>query len=895
VAGEYEKKRDFSRTPEPSLGPPVGGQGPLLFVVQKHSARRLHYDLRLEVGGVLKSWAVPNGPSPDPAVKRLAVMVEDHPLEYRSFEGVIPDGEYGAGQVIVWDEGTYSPDADGKLSFDDRKEAEERVEHGLKSGKLSLLLRGHRLKGSWTLVKMRQKGNNWLLIKHHDEFAKPDGDLLKEDSSVISGLSIDDLKAGKKPANLGPATMEPKDIPGALSAPMPETMAPMLATAAELPLAASGWLLEPKLDGYRTLAFVRRGRVKLLSRNGLDSSQRYPSLIADLSRQPAGEMVLDGEIVALDEKGRPCFQCLQQYLKKSQEAQTSHHPAPLVPVYYVFDILYLDGFDLKGVDHSRRRDLLKGVLKTGESVRFVESFEGDGNTVFKAAIATGMEGIVAKRMDSRYLPGRRSADWLKIKATSSDDFVIGGYSRGSGNRAASFGALLLGYHDEKGRLIYSGRVGTGFNDETLAELKNRMDAIKTGDYPFATRPPDSAAVTWLRPKMVAEVKFAEWTQESYLRAPVFLRLRDDKPPQQVRRVETVIIPTTADLPDAVADVLRQLENDRPGFILKVDGNRLILKNLDKELWPAEGGRRPLTKRDLLVYLARVSLLLLPHLNDRPLSLSRYPDGIHGEHFFQKHWDSPPAFVETVSLLSRHVKGHRPYHVCNNLATLLWLGQVADIELHTWFSRTSPQPDRLDLEGKEANVILDYPDFIVFDLDPYIYSGKEAAGAEPELNRPAFARTCQVARWLKDVLDSLSLESFVKTSGATGIHVYVPIVRRLEYESVRAFAHTISGYLEKKHPREVTLKWPVVERPGKVFVDYNQNARGKTLASVYSPRPTVAATVSIPFRWEELDEVYPTDFTILNTPQRLAKTGDIWADMLKARNDIKGLLESGDNK
>jgi bifunctional non-homologous end joining protein LigD len=778
VPGEYEKKRDFSRTPEPPPVPPLGGCGPLRFVVQKHSARRLHYDLRLEVGGVLKSWAVPSGPSPDPAVKRLAVMVEDHPFEYRSFEGVIPEGEYGAGQVIVWDEGTYSPDEDGWLSFDDRKEAEERVEHGLKSGKLSLLLRGHRLKGSWTLVKMRQKGNNWLLIKHRDEFAKPGSDLLKENSSVISGMSIDDLKAGKKPVNPGPATVGPKDIPGARRAPMPEAMAPMLATQAELPLDGTGWLLEPKLDGYRMLAFVRRGSVRLLSRRGLDSSQRYLPLTEDLGRQPAGEMVLDGEIVALDEKGRPCFQCLQQYLKKGQEAQISHHPAPLVPIYYVFDILYLDGFDLIDADYGRRRNLLISVLKPGENVRLVESFEGDSRAVFKAAIAAGLEGIVAKRTDSKYMPGHRSPDWLKIKATLSDDFVIGGYSRGSGNRAASFGALLLGYHGDKGRLIYSGRVGTGFDEETLAELKRRMDALKISDYAFAAKPTDSTAVTWLRPEMVAEVKFAEWTQEGYLRAPVFLRLRDDKPPEQVRRAGATPAPTAADPPvgpsDEVAGVLRQLENDRPGFVLKVEGSRLTLKNLDKELWPAEGGHRPLTKRDLLLYFTRVSPLLLPHLKDRPLSLSRYPDGIHGEHFFQKHWDKPPTFVETVSLSSRYVKGRRPYHVCNNLATLLWLGQVADIELHTWFSRTNPWPDRPDLEGQKTDVILNYPDFIVFDLDPYIYSGKEAAGAEPELNRSAFTITCQVARWLKEVLESLSLKSFVKTSGATGLHVYVPI-------------------------------------------------------------------------------------------------------------------------
>ncbi|MBI2912760.1 MAG: DNA ligase D [Chloroflexi bacterium] len=912
---EYGKKRDFARTGEPRPATPVpgpegaGGEAtsPLTFVVQKHAARRLHYDFRLELDGVLKSWAVPKGPSNNPREKRLATMVEDHPLDYASFEGVIPKGGYGAGQVIVWDNGTYSPDEGGELSFHDRREAEERMRHDLAQGKLSVLLRGRKLEGSWTLVKTRRGQNDWLLIKHRDQFADADRDVLEEDRSVLSGLTIDDLKAGHLPdrSRSGGAPLKLKDIPEARRAPFPKSLAPMLASLTDKPFSDPRWLFEPKLDGVRAIALIKDGRVKLLSRRGLDATGQYPALAQELATQPERELALDGEIVALDKEGRPSFQLLQQRLNLTREADIRRAEARIPVVYYVFDLLYLGGHELRGVPLVERKRLLESALLPTERVHLLEGFADEGEAAYEAAIAHGLEGIVAKQADSPYESGRRSHNWLKVKASLSDELVIGGYTPGQGSRAETFGALLLGYHDDAGRLVYAGNVGSGFDDRSLADLRQRLDAIRSDACPFHQAPPVKGAV-WVRPEIVAEVKYAQITQDGRLRAPVFLRLRPDKPPPEVRREAVVPAPATrtrkaraaAPLEKDVESVLEQLENPADKFTLKAQGQKIPLNNLDKEFWPAVNGRRALTKRDLLVYFATASPYLLPHLRDRPLSLTRYPDGILGEHFYQKHWDNPlPEFVDTVRLFSEHNEGDQEYLLCNNLPSLLWLGQLADLELHTWYSGVSPEPDGHHLSGEFTGSIenidrslLNYPDFMVFDLDPYIYSGREAKGAEPELNRKAFTGTCEVALWLKELLDSLSLSSFVKTSGRTGLHVYVPILRKLDYDAVRSACQTIGAFLLRQHPREVTMEWTVQKRSGKVFFDHNQNARGKTLACVYSPRPLPEAAVSMPLRWDELGKVYPTDFTILTAPDRLRQTGDLWSGILDAKHDLKDLLD-----
>jgi bifunctional non-homologous end joining protein LigD len=885
---EYGEKRDFRLTPEPKVQV-ARRQGPLIFVVQKHRARALHYDFRLEVDGVLKSWSVPKGPSLDPVTKRLAVMVEDHPVDYASFEGVIPKGEYGAGEVIVWDSGTYSPNEEGKLLFADRTAAETQMRQGLARGKLPFFLRGHKLKGSWTLVKTKTGENNWLLMKHKDKLAQADKDVLEEDRSVLSGRTLEQVKVSEEAEDTQPS-LNPRDVPGAKATRFPTVIKPMLARLAKAPFSGPGWIFEPKLDGYRTVAYIQNGNVKLRSRRGIDVTQQYTALVPDISQQPASEIALDGEIIALDKKGRQCFQCLQNYLRSLQRIQMAGgEPAALI--YYVFDILYLDGYDLRRVSLRRRKELLGNIFIPSQQVRLIDYFETEGERVYEAAVKNGLEGVIAKQTDSLYESGERSGSWLKVKSTLSDEFVIGGYTTGQGSRAHTFGALLLGYYDDKGGLQFAGHVGTGLDERALAEMKKQLDALRTERCQFTEVPETNTPAVWVRPELVAEVKFSEWTRDGRLRIPVFLRLREDMAPAEVRRTEAVEYSATDSVPaDNVKEVLEQLQEPGDSFVIEIENNHISLTHLDKVLWPETRGHAPLTKRHFLAYLASVCSYLLTHLKDRPLTLSRYPGGIKGEHFWQKHWNNPlPDFVQRVNITEEGNKVYE-YMVCQNLSTLIWLGQQADIEFHAWFSRIAASPDMP--VSRDTNYLLDYPDFVIFDLDPYIYSGKEKAGDEPELNRKAFDKVCEVALWLKEVLDKLSLKAFVKTSGKTGMHVYVPIVRNLDYKAARSTAETIGRFILQNHPTDITMEWTVEKRKGKVFVDYNQNVRGKTLATAYSPRPASEATVCTPLCWNELGKVYPTDFTIMTLPDRLKKTGDLWANILSAKRDIGELLTRG---
>ena len=901
---EYEAKRDFARTPEPPAEQPPAADGPLTFVVQQHRATRMHYDLRLEVGGAMPSWPVPRGPSLDPAERRLAIQTEDHPLGYASFEGVIPKGEYGAGEVIVWDNGTYSPDEGGTL-FHDRAEAEARVLAGIAAGKLSVTFRGRKLKGSWALVRTSEEERSWLLIKHRDEAADPSRELVAEDQSVISGLTIADLQAGRLPDPARHGT--PPDLaalPGVERGELPRTLAPMQAALAHGPFDGKDWLFEPKLDGIRALAFIEDGAVTLRSRRGLDVSAQYPALAQAIAAQPVANAILDGEIVALDEQGAPSFERLQQRMNLSGEADIARADAELPVLFFPFDLLYLDGFDLRRVPLADRLEVLARVLRPGPLLQPLQSFEADGHAAYQAAVSLGFEGVIAKRRDGAYLDGRRSQQWLKVKARRSGDFVVGGWREGEGGRSGSFGALLLGSYDEDGALRYAGRVGSGFNDRALGGLRARLDALASEDDPFADAPPEPGRLHFVRPELVAEVEFANWTNDERLRAPVFVRLRDDKPPSEVLRADAVAAapPSVVEAPEAGlanedgSDVIEQLGREGERMHLEVGGGELAVTNLDKELWPETAEQRALTKRDLLCYLAEVSPWLLPHLRDRPLTLTRYPNGIEGGSFYQKHYENPPPFVETVTVYTDSAGGDQQAILCNNLPTLLWLGQLADLELHISLARVSPQPDGAHLEasfsGTKARVeasLLNYPDFVLFDLDPYIYAGTEQAGDEPELNRRAFAKTVEVARGLKELLDAASLSSFVKTSGATGLHILVPVLRQFDYAAVRSVAETFGGFLQRAHPRDVTLEWAVEKRGGKIFLDVNQNARIKNLAAAFSPRPKPGAPVSMPLRWDELDEVYPTDFTILSAPARIAEAGDPWADILSRKHDLAALL------
>jgi bifunctional non-homologous end joining protein LigD len=914
---KYSDKRDFARTPEPPPAVPRDAAGPLTFVIQKHAATRLHYDFRLEFGGVLKSWPIPRGPSLDPAEKRLAVMVEDHPLDYAGFEGVIPKGEYGAGQVIVWDAGTYTSDEGGFIPFADRDEAERRMLEGLEKGKLSFFLNGRKLKGSFTLVKTKQGENDWLFIKHKDQWADTEREITLEDRSVVSGVTLEDIVAGRLPdRQRSRLFIHPGDAPGARLAAIPDVVEPMQGSLADRPFSSPDWHFDPKLDGVRAIVTIDGDLVRIRSRRGLDATKQYPVIVGELASQVERQMVLDGEIVAFDERGVPSFQTLQQRLNLARESEIRRMEERIPVYFYAFDLLHAGAYDLRGATLADRRTLLKQTLLPTPHVLLLDSFEDDGVEAYEAAMALGIEGVMAKRKDSLYESGRRGKSWLKIKGTANDEFVVGGFTAGAGGRQRTFGSLVIGQYDDEGRLVYTGNVGTGFDDRTLAKLRKRLDAITEKKSPFDVFEPGStrfgrgvkeSEITWVRPEMVVDVQFAEWTADGHLRAPTFRGVAEKAPSEAHREVPIAAPVDFAPAEDgtassaSVASVLEQLAQKQEALTLLVDDQKVPLTNLDKVFWPEWQGRRALTKRDLLVYLAGISPHLLPHMRSRPLTLTRYPNGVQQKHFYQKHWEGElPRFVSTVRLWSGQNEADGEYLICDNLATLMWLGQLADIELHTWYSRVNPEPDGSHLAesyaGSEENFErsrLNYPDFIVFDLDPYIYSGEEAKGAEPELNMAAFRKTCDVALWLKDLLDSLSLSSFVKTTGKTGLHIYVPILREFDYSTTRAAAETVGKFLLRAHPRDITMEWATQKRKGKIFFDHNQNMKGKTLASIFSPRPVPWAGVSVPVRWDELRDIYPADFTILNTVDRVAQAGDMWVGILGHKHDLSAMLGAVD--
>jgi bifunctional non-homologous end joining protein LigD len=890
--GEYAAKRAFEATPEPApaLAP---GAGPLLFVAQLHSARRLHYDFRLECDGVLKSWAVPKGPSLDPGDRRLAVQTEDHPYDYASFEGVIPPGQYGAGEVIVWDCGVYSPDEGGETWFHDREEAERRTREALDKGKLSVQLRGEKLKGSFALVRSSDK-KSWFLIKHKDVFAVQT-DVTELKRSVLSGAQVEDMKV--VPAHRIPAS---RLVPAGEPEAMPARLSPMLAESREAPFNHPDWMWEPKLDGYRVLAFADGKEVRFRSRRGgLELTAAFPQLVAELGAQAVNGMVLDGEIVVFDSAGKPSFGALQErvQLKSEREIAAADRTAPAA--LYCFDLLHFAGLDLRRAPYSDRRRWLAQCLLPSRHVQLVHAAE-DGEALYTAALANGFEGVMGKRKDSRYEAGRRSAAWLKVKPTRSAEFLVGGYTQGKGAREP-LGALLVGYWSG-GKLHYAGHVGSGFDERALAQVKARLEPLRVPECPFAGKPELHSPTTWARPELVAEVKFQEWTQDGYLRAPVFLRLREDVDPKNVRRSDperggqASVAPRAGSLVD---DVLRQLENKKPACTIAMGPHQIKLTHLDRVYWPADPALKQaaLTKRDLLRYFARISHCVLPHLADRPLTMIRMPEGIGGERFYQKHWDSElPAFAETVRIYSESRDERQDYLVCNNLPTLLWLAQSGTLEFHVWHSRTKPGPDAASkstdfsnsLAALEASV-LNFPDYVVFDIDPYIYSGKEAPGEEPELNTVAFEKGKEVAFRLRELLNGMGLESIVKTSGKTGLHVFVPIKRTIDFDAARRVSELVGRHLVRMHPKEITVDWSVPKRTGKIFMDYNMNVRGKTLNAPYSPRGVPGAPVSMPLSWEELEKAHPLDFRIVNAAEHLAETGDRWHDALMRKQSLERAL------
>ncbi len=901
----YGAKRSFARTPEPPPAAAPARAGPLLFVVQKHAARRLHYDLRLELDGVLKSWAVPKGPSLDPEDKRLAVAVEDHPFDYASFEGVIPAKQYGAGSVIVWDCGVYSPDEDQSYIFERRTEAMERTRSELAAGKLSFFVRGEKLKGSFALVRTR-KSDEWLLLKHRDRFATR-SEVIEQTRSVLSGYTVEEI--AQHPGTQLPAT---RLAPDGVHESLPRGLAPMLAEIGEVLRTDAQWRYEPKLDGYRVLAYLERGEVQLVSRRGLDLSAAFPEIVAELAAQAVEQMVLDGEIVALDEAGRPTFNALQNraQLKSSAQIERAQRQTPVVLV--CFDLLHFAGLDLRDASYLERRRYLSQCLLPSAHIQLVHA-EANAERLYEAALASGFEGVIAKRIDSPYRPGRRDANWRKFKAVQTREFVVGGYTAGKAARSA-LGALLLGYWHGR-RLRYAGHAGSGLSEAMIGQLRARLPELVRRQSPFSEPPPLHRPTTWLAPVLVAEVSFAEWTKDGLLRAPVFLRLRDDidaatvradpvaasEPPARSRGRSRKLAARQLTPSSEVEQVLQQLAQPAQRLDLAVGDARLRLTNLDRVYWPADPDIRgpAIRKRDLIAYLAAVSPFMLPHLHDRPLTMIRMPEGIGGERFFQKHWEQRlPEFVPTVQIYSGHRGERQDYLLANNLATLLWLGQVGTLEFHIWHSRIAHPGEPVvhgDDYASSAEALeqseLNFPDYLVFDIDPYIYSGHEAPGAEPELNKRGFEGGKQVALWLHALLQQMSLQAFVKTSGKTGLHVFVPIEPTVTFAVAREICESIGRHLLREHPREITMEWAVPKRTGKIFIDYNMNVRGKTLNVAYSPRGVSGAPVSMPLAWDEIEAAEPQQFTLTNAMRRLERTGDRWHDLLSCKQDLARAFDS----
>lgn len=829
---KYQAKRHFDKTPEPS-GKAVKGKGPLRFVIQRHEASRLHYDFRLEMDGVLKSWAVPKGPSLDPHERRLAMMVEDHPLDYRSFEGIIPEGNYGAGTVMVWDEGTYAPWAEVKKGqwqeVTQRAKAEKILKQMLKDGHLTFMLDGHKLKGEFALIKMKEADDNaWLLIKKGDEFANPKRDVTTADRSVVSGRSMDQIaKAGDKQW-----TNQELDLSGAPKTPMPHNLKPMLASLTDAAFDRSGWLFEIKWDGYRAVAEVDKKVIKLYSRNQQPFEQKFAP-VAEALKLVEHQAVLDGEVVAVDGEGRSRFQLLQNYQKTGEGTL----------VYYVFDILYLDGHDLTKLPLIRRKQILQQILPVSDVVKFSDHVEQKGKDFFEAAKSQKLEGIMAKDSQGQYQLGKRSQSWLKIKTHQRQEVVVGGYTEPRGSRKG-VGSLLLGVY-EAGKLMYVGNSGGAFGGLSPEELLKLLKPLEVAKSPFATAPPKQAtAVHWVKPRLVSEVEFSEWTGDGHMRHPNVIGWRTDKDPKTVAK-EVPESPPAESKPAADTQIT-------------VDGHKLKLTNLDKVYWPDDG----YTKGDLIAYYRSMAALMLPYLKDRPENLNRHPGGINGPSFYQKDQrDKLPSWIKTTKIYSESNQAEINYLVCSNAATLIYMANLGCIEINPWNSRVKQ---------------LDNPDYLVIDLDP------EDIG---------FDAVIQTARVVHEVLEEAGAAGYPKTSGATGLHIYVPLGAKYDYEQAKQFAHLVAVLVNQRLPNITSVERSPAKRQGKIYLDYLQNRHGQTLATAYAVRPQPGATVSTPLAWDEVKPgLSPSDFTVKNIAARVEQVGDLWKPVIGRGIDLQKCLK-----
>ena len=821
----YRAKRSLDRTPEPGARPaaPAAKAGGL-FIVHMHAATRLHWDLRLEMAGVLKSWAVPKGPSANPADKRLAVHVEDHPLEYGDFEGIIPEGNYGAGALIVWDRGVWVP-------------LEDPFE-GMKKGKLLFELKGYKLRGKWTLVKIKKGVKEWLLIKEKDGYVATNAAF--PDESVLSGMTVEELRAAKDRA--APLKQELAKLGAPKRAVRVEATALMLAETREQPFSKPGWLFELKLDGYRLRAAREDGEARLVSRNGHDLTAAFPEIARAVAALPYEGLILDGELVVADDAGRPSFARLQNRSKLSRLPEVKRAAVETPATLYVFDLLAFEGYDVRPLPLVKRKAILAKLLPRAGALRFSDHFETKGEALYDHVVQLGLEGIVAKKADSPYRGGR-SANWLKIRADRTDDFVVVGYSQPKGSRGG-FGALhLAGYED--GELVYAGRVGSGFTARQLKEVSAELESA-VRDTPPCEGPPgllkDKQNV-WVEPRLVAEVRYKEWTPDHLLRQPVFVRFRDDKEPK-----------------DCVIQGSRESGVGRDGADRDLPARReeplpipheVVFSNLDKVFWPEEG----YTKGDLIEYYRAISPWLLPYLADRPVVLTRFPDGIAGKSFFQK--DAPgftPEWLRTERIWSEDTQREIDYFVCDDVESLLYLANMATIPLHVWGSRAAT---------------LERPDWCILDLDP-----KEAP----------FAHVVTVAKAAKRLCDAIELPCFVKTSGSTGLHVLLPLGRQCTYEQARTLGGLLARVIAAQLPDVATITRQVGKRGPRVYLDYVQNGHGRLLVAPFSVRPLPGAPVSMPLKWSEVTpKLDIRKFTIATAPARMRRLRE---DPLRPVLDLK---------
>ena len=867
--GTYRRKRDFTRTAEPegeTAGRPKGRGAKRLpggvFCIQKHAARRLHHDLRLELDGVLVSWAVPKGPSLDPKVRRLAVHVEDHPIEYGDFEGTIPKGEYGGGTVMLWDAGSWEPIGDARA--------------GLEKGELKFRLAGRRLKGGWVLVHTRgsedEQENQWLLIKERDEEARPGepDPWGPDDRSVSTGRTMDEIAAGWKPRRRGAPAGGGRQSGGRASqavAPVPSTVPLTLATPAATPPEGDDWLHEIKYDGYRIAARVQDGGVLLLSRNGLDWTQRFSGVAKALADLPSSGTWLDGEAVVFDERGVSDFGALQRALKEG-------HPDDVA--YVAFDLLFEAGEDLRALPLTERKHRLERLLKRGgrkshDVVRYGDHIEGRGDAVFEEACLQSLEGLVSKRADGAYA-GRRTRSWLKAKCGRRQEFVIGGFTDPSGARSG-LGALLLGVHERQGALRYAGRVGSGFDEATLKRLSKRLRRLERRTPSFSDPPRGAQArgVHWTSPSLVAEVAFSEWTGDGQLRHPVFKGLREDKPAAEVVRE---VVPGAPDPdgdpadagghsagpkaagepagPDGAAPAPRPAAPRspapaRPAAKPSVGG--VTISHPDRVVFPDPG----LTKLDVATYYEAVAGLMVPYLARRALTVIRCPDGIGSQCFFQKN--VTPSVPRSVSKVRVRGAGEKTvvYPVVDTAEGLLAMVQNGAVEFHVW--------------GSSVGAI-ETPDILVFDLDP-----------GPEVG---WRRVREAARTLRAELQDRGLESFLRTSGGKGLHVVVPFAPHEHWPRVGAFAREVVEALVAREPGRYTATMSKAKRGGKVFVDHFRNGRGATSVTSYSLRGRPGAPVALPISWNELGRTRGgADWTAERVLRRLkTRAADPWADFFQ---------------